>query len=196
MIAPCLLAALVVGCSETDGRTLPPADPAKTTTTPSTPVIQSSNDEVFRLLSTAFVDGGTIPDQLTCRGAGVSPELSWTGTPEDAVALAIVARDRDAGGFVHWIVTGIEPSLQGFGEGGLPETAVEGPNSAGGLGWTGPCPPDGTGIHTYEIQLLALPSVVIVPAGSSAEETASLLEVSAGERAVLTGTVTASDTAG
>ena len=65
-------------------------------------------------------------------------------------------RDRNAGGFVHWVVTGIDPFVQGVGEGGLPENAVEGPNGAGTVGWIGPCPPAGSGMHTYEFALLAL----------------------------------------
>lgn len=188
------LAAPLVGCSETDGRTLPPADPAKTTTTPSTPVIQPSADaEGFTLRSPAFSDGGALPERLTCRGVGISPELSWVGTPSDAVALALVARDTTAGDLVHWVVTGIDPSVQGIGEGGTPENALDGLNGSGEPGWWAPCPPAGTGTHTYEIALLALPAVVLVPPEATADAAAALLEASAGERAVLAGTVTASD---
>jgi len=188
-----LLAALVMACSDTDGRALPPADPAKTTTTPSAPVIQPPTGavDVFSLRSTAFVDGGVVPDELTCTGGALSPDLSWTGTPLDAVSLALVARDRDAGGFVHWVVTGIDPFVQGIGEGGTPENAVEGLNGAGTLGWLGPCPPAGSGTHTYEVVLHALPADVAIPSGATGEEAAALLEASSGERAVLTGTVTA-----
>lgn len=188
-----LLAALVMACSETDGRTLPPADPDRTTTTPSAPVIQPPTGEVdvFSLQSTAFVDGGVLPDKLTCTGVAVSPDLSWTGTPLDAVSLALVVRDRDAGDFVHWVVTGIDPFVQGIGEGGTPENAVEGLNGAGAPGWLGPCPPAGGGTHTYEVVLHALPAVVAIPPGATGEEVAALLEASSGERAVLTGTVTA-----
>lgn len=188
-----LLAALVMACSETDGRTLPPADPNRTTTTPSAPVIQppTGDVDVFTLQSTTFEDGGVLPDKLTCTGAAVSPDLAWTGTPLDAVSLALVVRDRDAGGFVHWVVTGIDPFVQGIGEDGVPENAMEGPNGAGTLGWLGPCPPAGSGTHTYEVVLLALPAVMAVPAGATSEEVAALVEASASERAVLTGTVTA-----
>jgi Raf kinase inhibitor-like YbhB/YbcL family protein len=189
----CLLATLLVACSETDGRILPPADPSQTTTTPSTPVIQSSEGpaEVFTLRSPSFLDGGALPDELTCRGAGASPGLTWTGVPDDAVALAIVARDKDDGGYVHWVVTGIDPAVQGIGVDGVPEGAVEGQNEAGRTGWLPPCPPPGSGLHSYDVQLLALTAVVILPEGASAEQAATLLETSAGERAVLTGTVTA-----
>jgi phosphatidylethanolamine-binding protein (PEBP) family uncharacterized protein len=189
----CLLAALPVACSETDGRTLPLADPARTTTTPSAPVIQSSagEEEVFTLASASFLDGGVIPDELTCRGSAASPPLTWTGVPDDAVALAIVVRDKNDGGFVHWVVTGIDPAVQGIGLGGVPEGAIEGPNGAGRAGWLAPCPAAGTGVHSYDVLLLALPAVVILPEGATAEQAATLLETAAGERAVLTGTVAA-----
>jgi len=186
------LAALVMACSESDGRTLPPADPLQTTTTPSAPVIQPPTGEVdvFNLQSTAFVEGGQMPAKLLCTGAAASPDLSWTGTPLDAVELALVVRDRDAGGFVHWVVTGIDPFVQGIGENGVPENAVEGLNGAGSPGWLAPCPPPGSGPHTYEVLLLALTGVVTVPPGATGEQAAALLEASASERAVLTGTAT------
>lgn len=190
-----LLAAVVVACSASDGRTLPPADPNKTTTTPSAPVIQPPTGEVdvFSLRSTAFLEGGALPDRLTCTGAGVSPDLYWTSTPLDAVELALVVRDLSAGGRVHWIVTGIDPFVQGVGEGGIPENAVEGLNDSGTLGWLGPCVPADSGTHTYEVALHALPAAVAIPPGATGEEVATLLEASSSQRAVLTGTVTAGE---
>ena len=187
-----LLGVLVLACSATDGRTQPVAEPIETTTTPSAPVIQppTGEIEVFTLQSTAFVDGGPRPAKLLGTGAAVSPVLAWTGTPRDTVELALVVRDRDAGGFVHWVVTGIDPFVQGVGENGVPENAVEGPNGAGTTGWLPPCPPPGTGTHTYEVLLLALAGAVAVPPAATGEEAAALLEASASERAVLAGTAT------
>ncbi len=188
-----LLALVAVACSETDGRTLPPATGPPSSTTSSVPSIEPPTGDlgVFTLRSTGFAEGGVIPAEFTCTGASVSPALSWTGTPADATSLALVVRDRNAGGFVHWVVTGIDPFVQGIGEGGVPENAVEGPNGAGTVGWIGPCPPAGSGTHTYEVALLALPGVVELPPDATGEQAASLLEASAMERAVLTGTVTA-----
>ena len=100
-------------------------------------------------------------------------------------------RDRNAGGFVHWVVTGIDPFVLGVGEGGLPESAVQGMNSAGTVGWTGPCPPAGSGVHNYEFMLLALADPVDLAADTPAEQAAATLETAAIERAVLTGTVAA-----
>lgn len=194
LVAGGLVAALVGACSQSDGRTLPPADPDRTTTTPSEPVIQPSpdGDALLSLETSAFADGGVIPDELTCRSAdgGASPPLFWTPPPEGTVSMALVVRDLNAGGFVHWVVTGIDRTVYGIGGGGLPEGAVEGPNSAGSVGWVSPCPPTGTGTHTYEFAVLALPSVPVLT-GVSAEAAASVVENAALERAVLTGTVTA-----
>ena len=90
---------------------------------------------------------------------------------------------------MHWVVTGIDPFVQGVGEGGLPENAIEGLNGAGTTGWIGPCPPAGSGVHTYEFALLALVDPVDLPLDTPAEQAAATLETAAVERAVLTGTV-------
>ena len=182
-----------VACSSQDGRSLPPPDPAITTTTSVAPEIGPPVGAIdaFLLQSTAFPDGGPIPEKLTCVGEDVSPDLSWTGTPAEALELAIVVRDRNAAGFVHWVVTGIDPIVQGLGEGGIPEGAVEHANDTGTVGWAGPCPPAGSGVHVYEIILHALDARTDIPPGTSPEQAATLIESSSSQRAVLTGTVDA-----
>ena len=180
-------------CSSSDGRELPPPRVPQTTTSTTTPgpVLQpgAGSVDVFTLASESFADGTEIPARLTCEGEGLSPALAWSGTPLDASSLAIVARDLDAGGFVHWVVTGIDPFVEAVGEGGLPENAVEGTNGTGTIGWAGPCPPAGSGTHTYEIAVLALAEAVPLPPEAPAQEAAAALEAAAVDRAVLTGTV-------
>ena len=73
--------------------------------------------------------------------------------------------------------------------GSMPENAIEGLNSTGSSGWTPPCPPAGSGVHTYEVAVLALVDPVTVPLDAPAEQAAAALEAAATERAVLTGTV-------
>jgi Raf kinase inhibitor-like YbhB/YbcL family protein len=191
LVAGAALAAATPACSSDDGRALPPPDSGLVTTESSTPAIQPPTGEIapFALQSTAFPDGEAIPERVTCRADGVSPDLSWTGTPTDALELALVVRDRDASGFVHWTVTGIDSFVLGFGESGLPEGAVEHGNDAGTVGWVPPCPPAGTGTHTYEFAIHALPAITAIPPDATAAETAALIEASSSERAVLTGTV-------
>lgn len=192
LLLACVAAA---ACSSSDGRTLPPPDLDNTTTSVSAPVVGQPSDggegslvEVFALYSAAFVEGATIPDRFTCTGENLSPQLDWLATPP-AAELALVVRDLDADGFVHWVVTGIDPLIQGFGEGGVPEGAVEATNDTGTIGWAGPCPPSGT--HNYVFTLHALPEPLALTSGTPAREAAQLVEGASAGQASLSGTVTA-----
>ncbi len=184
---------LVAACSSSDGRTLPPPPSNRTTTSVNAPVVgQPSDDpsavEVFSLSSPSFVAGGTIPARFTCVGEDVSPPLEWASVPEGAVELAIVVRDRSAGGFVHWIVTGIDPTVQGIGVGGVPEGAVEGRNDGGAVGWFGPCPPAGS-THTYELSIHALDAPLELAADLAPDDAAARVELTSTSHAELLGTV-------
>lgn len=100
-----------------------------------------------------------IPRRFTCDGAGARPELSWNGVPPGAAEVAVLVGDPDAPGgtFVHWAVWGLPVSAEGqVGESGLPRGAVQGANSAGGTGWTPPCPPKGARPHQYVFGVYAL----------------------------------------
>jgi Raf kinase inhibitor-like YbhB/YbcL family protein len=185
---------VLAACSESDGRVLPEPDPAKTTTSVSAPIVPSTDAITggpFTLLSPSIQDGGGVPVDLTCFGGGTSPDLSWTGTPEGATSLALVMTDPDAQGFVHWIVTGIDPSIVGFGLDGLPEGVTQGPNSAGGTGWTPPCPPKGSGTHHYVFQLYALPADYLPSPTTDPKALAKEIALSSVGSATLTGTVDA-----
>ena len=183
------LVAAASACSSEDGRVLPPPRPDQTTTTSVPPSLDSSGTdvvvEVFSLRSDAFEPGGGIPAGHTCDGADTSPPLSWASTPP-AAELAVVVRDPDADGFVHWVVTGIDPLVQGLGEGGVPEGAVEHPNDFGQVGWRGPCPPEGE-THTYEAAVYALPEPLALPEPSvPSQEVVAQIEQTAAEVAVAT----------
>lgn len=184
---------LAVACSSSDGRTLPPPDPHRTTVTADTPVVAQPSDggdsaivEVFALYSAAFVEGAPIPERFSCEGTP-SPPLDWVATPP-AAELALVVRDQDADGFVHWVVTGIDPLVQGLGEGGVPEGAVEATNEGGTVGWLGPCPPPGDGQHTYAFTLHALPEPLALDPATPGREAAEIVEGTSFETATLTGT--------
>lgn len=186
------LAVTAGACSSDDGRALPEPDPGSTTSSTASTVAPSldsadggAETEVFTLFSAAFVDGGTIPERSTCDGEDLSPPLDWVGTPP-AAGLAIVVRDRDAGGFVHWVLTGIDPTVHGLGEGGIPESAVEAENGFGRVGWAGPCPPEGSGPHTYDIVLHALAEPLALAPGTPADEAAAMVEDASSARAALT----------
>jgi Raf kinase inhibitor-like YbhB/YbcL family protein len=176
-------ALLALGACSHDGRTLAPPRPDQTTTTRPAPQLGSEASSVFAFGTTATEDGGELPAKHTCAGDGVSPELHWSDVPVDATSLAIVVRDRDADGFVHWLVTGIDPSLQGFGEGAVPEGAVEQVNTTGAIGWYAPCPPPGSDRHIYDFVLHVLPAPVDIDPALPADEAAQLVEEASTEEA-------------
>lgn len=179
----CLL--VVAACSH-DGRTLAATRPGQTTTTTALPAIGAAADgsTALTLVTDVVADGGELPARFTCFGERLSPPLHWANVPADATQLALVVRDRDAGGTVQWLVTGIDPTTQGFGEGGVPEGAVEQANQTGAIGWDAPCPPAGTGRHIYDVVLHALTHAVDIdpaePANLGAEAVEHASEAEAG----------------
>jgi Raf kinase inhibitor-like YbhB/YbcL family protein len=128
--------------------------------------------------SSAFADGGTIPERYSLLGGNVSPPLSWSGVPEDAVELAVLMQDPDApsGTFTHWIVAGLAPSLDRLDEGALPAGAVEGGNDFGEEGYGGPCPPPGHGRHRYVFRMLALDTELTLERGAGRRELERAME--------------------
>lgn len=188
LVALASLALLAAACSSSDGRELPPPRPGQTTTaSTSAPALDSTPGggvvEVFTLLSPAFDAGGPIDVAHTCAGADRSPPLSWASVPP-AAELAIVA--RDANGVIHWLVTGIDPLVQGIAEGGVPEGAIEHVNGFGEARWQGPCPAEGQSA-TYELALYALPEPLPVAQRSvPSAELVTQIERTASDAAVLT----------
>lgn len=60
--------------------------------------------------STAFNDNGIIPVKFTGFGEDISPELTITDAPEEAISFAIILDDLDVPcnkEFTHWIVWNI-----------------------------------------------------------------------------------------
>ena len=112
----------------------------------------------FRLASTAFPRGGSIPAVYTCDGADTSPALSWSGVPTQARVLVLTVTDPDASGFAHWIAVDIDPGAGHLarGAGAAGSSLLQGTNDFGRVGWGGPCPPGGT--HRYVFTLYALAS--------------------------------------
>ena len=181
------LAALFVTACSHDGRTLAPAPPGATapTTVPATSAVPGG---ALTLTSSAFTANGAMPVELSCDGTNVSPSLQWTLAPAGTVELALTVTDPDAGGFVHWVLTGLPPVVRGLGPGAVPEGAVEAMNGKGTAGWTGPCPPQGPA-HHYVFTLYALSAASGVTAGMDAK--AAIVQITAAPvlaTATLTGT--------
>ena len=194
------VAAFITAACSRDGRTLDPAvEPLPGTTQPTVPpgvgTVAPTASPGSQVVPTAapasggsqltpsglqlvapWPDDGPIPEDYTCAGLEVSPALSWTNVPSDAVELAVTVTDLD-NLLVHWIVTGIAPDTTGMNESEVPGGARQWTNSFGTPAWVGPCPPTGEQ-HRYLFTVLALNQPLqVADEASDAEVIAALNEV-------------------
>jgi Raf kinase inhibitor-like YbhB/YbcL family protein len=111
----------------------------------------------FRLFSSAFAEGASIPELHSCQGADISPALEWTGEPPETRSYALIVDDPDAPGGVwtHWLLYDIPPRTHNLAQGSR-EVGLAGANDFGKRGYGGPCPPKGHGPHRYFFKLYAL----------------------------------------
>lgn len=125
------------------------------------------DDMKFVLSSRAFAEGDEIPAQYTCKGENFSPPLTISGVPAGTARLALVMHDPDApnGDFLHWTLWRLNPDLREIPENTIPDDALQGMNSAGNVGYMGPCPPSGT--HHYIFNLYALDTAMNLPEGAT-----------------------------
>lgn len=144
--------------------------------------------ESIAVTSAAFEDGAALPVRFTCDGQDLSPPLSWSDVPDDTEEIVVVVEDPDAprGTFVHWILAGVDPTLDGLDAGEVPAGAVEGTNDFGEIGYRGPCPPEGDDPHRYEFVVQAMGEPSGLGEGVDADE---FREAVAG-RTIATGTLT------
>ena len=117
---------------------------------------------VFQLTSTAFASGQRIPKRHTCDGGNRSPPLVWTGAPSETRCFVLACDDPDAptGTWHHWTLFDIPATTLTLNE-GLPQEAHiqsmrQAINDFVEIGYGGPCPPRGHGIHHYHFRLAAL----------------------------------------
>jgi Raf kinase inhibitor-like YbhB/YbcL family protein len=125
-----------------------------------------------KLTSPAFADGAPIPARYTCDGENVSPELHWSDVPDDTSSLALTCEDPDAprGTFTHWVIWNLEPTEGRIPAGDVPKGARQGRNDFGQLGYGGPCPPPGHGVHRYVFTLYAVSTEIGLPEGATIVE--------------------------
>jgi Raf kinase inhibitor-like YbhB/YbcL family protein len=133
-----------------------------------------SSINTMEILSSDFQDNGSIPSQFTCDGANVSPNLSFSEVPQEAVSLALIMEDPDVpktvradGMWDHWLVWNISPKTNGV-QSGERVVGTYGNNTGGKPEYGGPCPPDRE--HRYFFTLYALDSTIDLPQGSSKQE--------------------------
>jgi Raf kinase inhibitor-like YbhB/YbcL family protein len=176
-----VIAMACAGCTGDDDQASAPTDTSASTSAPGS----------ITVTSPAFADGAPIPEEFTCRGAGSSPPLAWTGLPAGTQSVALVVLDPDApsGTFVHWVLFAMPPTQQELATGTSPPGTMQALNSAGDRGWTPPCPPSGT--HHYRFTVYALGEPPDVLDGADPETAISAIEAAAIAQGTLTGLVSA-----
>lgn len=149
------------------------------------------------LSATPFDDGEEIPPRYTCEGGDVNPELKVSGVVDAAETLAFVVDDPDAGNtpYVHWLLWNVPASVETIPRSvakekrpPFAEGARQGTNSAGEVGYTGPCPPTGDGPHTYRFQLSAVETTLDLAGGANRGDLEAALDGHRIDTVTLTGT--------
>lgn len=120
----------------------------------------TSKINIMTITSPSFENGRFIPSTFTCDNRNINPALSIAEVPKSAKSLALIINDPDApsGNFVHWVMWNIDPNTKIIRQESAPAEAVQGTNSAGYVGYAGPCPPSGT--HHYVFKLYALDTLL------------------------------------
>jgi Raf kinase inhibitor-like YbhB/YbcL family protein len=121
------------------------------------------SDKGFHLTSAAFEADAAIPARFSCSGANLSPALAWTDPPAGTRSFALIVDDPDAPSatpVVHWLIYDIPAMQRGLEENTLrkatlPNNVKQGKNTAGKIGYGGPCPDPGK-VHHYFFKLYAL----------------------------------------
>ena len=136
--------------------------------TPAAP--PAMNKPTLTLTTTAFDDGGIIPNKYTQaaeNGAAVSPKLTWTNGPDGTVSFALILHDPDTplqkttNEVLHWMIFNIPGTATGLPQ-NVPATAklddgtINAKNLRGGVGFMGPGMGAAGPYHHYTFELFAL----------------------------------------
>jgi len=138
---------------------------------------QISRSNHMKLASESFDNNRAIPTKFTCEGKNISPELHWSAIPDGTQSLALICDDPDAPRdepWVHWVLYNMPPTLKKLKEGIVVKDILkgthEGKNDFGDLGYGGPCPPKGHGIHRYIFTLYILDIKLNLQEGATKNE--------------------------
>ena len=136
--------------------------------------------------SSAFANGEPIPRRYSGEGEDLSPPLSWSDIPEATKELAMIVDDPDAPTaqpWVHWVIYKIPLEAAGLAEGipadaelSTPTGTLQGRNTSGEIGYHGPMPPPGHGVHHYYFKLYALDTQLSLKSGADKQALLSAME--------------------
>jgi Raf kinase inhibitor-like YbhB/YbcL family protein len=136
-------------------------------------VMTTLTKTALAVTSSAFEHETLIPKKYTCEGENMNPPLRISHVPKETQSLVLIIDDPDApdGTYDHWLVWNIRPFTE-IAENTYPGRM--GVNSAGIVGYTGPCPP--TGVHRYFFKVYALDKLLDLPEGCNKQSLMNEME--------------------
>ena len=111
----------------------------------------------FTVTSTDVAEGEPLSDGHAFAGANTSPQLSWSGFPEETKGFVVTCFDPDApivSGFWHWVLVNLPATVTSLDTGaGTTERLENGAfhvrNDFGTKTFGGAAPPAGDQVHRY-----------------------------------------------
>ncbi|HEX6516712.1 MAG TPA: YbhB/YbcL family Raf kinase inhibitor-like protein [Nocardioidaceae bacterium] len=110
----------------------------------------------FTVTSTDVKDGQPLKDDQVAAKGNTSPQLSWSGFPENTRSFVVTCFDPDAptpSGYWHWVLVDLPANVTsletGAATGNLPGNAFHVRNDGGTKGFLGAAPPEGDQVHRY-----------------------------------------------
>ena len=151
----------------------------------------------MQITSSAFRDGEEIPRTYSREGAEHSPPLSIDEVPDGTEALALIVDDPDAPDqtWVHWLIWDIPGDRSAIPEDVPKDETVsalggarQGINDFDEIGYGGPMPPPGHGIHHYRFTAHALSQALGLEPGADRNALEAAMDGKVLDQARLTGT--------
>ena len=142
---------------------------------PATSTVAAASHTAFTLQSSAFTNGGRLPQEFTGDGAAATPPLEWSAPPAGTKCYALIMHHIDPEGKTKWYwtlynipadVSALPRNVQGIG--------TLGNNSVNGRIGYAPPHSKGPGDKTYVLTLYAL-SAPLQPAVTPAQVTREVL---------------------
>jgi Raf kinase inhibitor-like YbhB/YbcL family protein len=136
---------------------------------------ETSTAGVLTVTSRDFSANEMMPMASSEYAESASPALAWSAVAH-AATYAVIMEDPDAkpqAPVVHWIIWNIPAVLNQLPQGVQkqarltePDGVLQGRNTRGSLGYSGPHAPVGDPVHHYHIQVFALDAAPDAPGGS------------------------------
>lgn len=145
----------------------------------------------MKIKSSAFIDGGEIPQKYTCEGFNWNPPLQISEVPKNTKSLVLIMDDpdippgmREDNLWIHWMLYDIPPGITNIPEHAVPP-GTAGKGTSGRTAYMGPMPPDRE--HRYFFKLYALDTLLNLPKGVEKEELEKKMEGHVLDKAELMG---------